>query len=203
MPIATSTAPSRNGRPQVSVMRTAIRRPVAARISARSRAAEASGSSGSRQRLSGGAFDRSTPELAHTKPWWVSVMSTDPPVRTIRRASATTAWISRGSRSLASAQARAMRLGLNSSSRATRPSDLETTFWQTARQSPSSGSSPARAMASITSGIRASPSVISGSPVSGKHRSPPPAPPRSPAESSSAGPVPVIGGGESFTVGRR
>ena len=64
----------------------------------RSLAAEASGSTGSRQTVSSpGTFEASTPALAQTKPWWVSEITMPRSMRTMRRLSLKTTSIWRGS----------------------------------------------------------------------------------------------------------
>ena len=76
-PIATSAWPRRQARPKLSETMMATVTPVAARISARMRRAEASGSSGSRQTVSGsGRLELSMPALAQTKPCRVSTIRT-------------------------------------------------------------------------------------------------------------------------------
>ena len=76
-PMATSTWPLRHARPKESVIRTAGATSRRSRSPARSRRAESSGSTGSRITVSSsGALEASTPALAHTKPWWVTLMRT-------------------------------------------------------------------------------------------------------------------------------
>ena len=82
------------------------------------------------------AFDASTPADAQMKPWRVSVMSSGGRTRTTSTLSCRIASTWRGSRSSASSSARSD--GSISSSRTTRPSAFETTFWATTTTSASS-----------------------------------------------------------------
>src|SRR5947207_2660284 len=84
MPMATLVCPSRHARPNVSVMTTATVARARFAISSRMRAAEASGSRGSRTTVSGApALERSTPALAQTNPCRVSTIRTPRSHRTI------------------------------------------------------------------------------------------------------------------------
>ena len=75
-PSATSVVPRRQARPNESETITPTSTPVCSRMAARSRSADASGSSGSKTSVPGPrALDASTPADAQTKPWRVSVMT--------------------------------------------------------------------------------------------------------------------------------
>ena len=140
-PIATSVVPRRHGRPKESLTITAT--------PSRSlrRAAESSGSSGSKTSVPGsGAFEASTPAAAHTKPCRVSAMTSSPRRRTIRRASLSTS--------------------SSFSPRTTRPSAFEITLCDTTSTSPFSKSA-----ASAISAATSSPARISGRPSIGMTRS--------------------------------
>ena len=87
-PMATSVMPWRQARPNESEITTATSTPGSSASASRSLAAEASGSTGSRQTVSSpGTFEASTPALAQTKPWWVSEMTMPRSMRTMRRLS--------------------------------------------------------------------------------------------------------------------
>ena len=97
-PMATSVRPRRHVRPNVSDTMTATSTPARARTPSRMRRAERSGSTGSRAAQPSSTLERSTPALAHTKPWAVSVITRSPRRRSTRTVSAsTTAWWPRGS----------------------------------------------------------------------------------------------------------
>src|SRR3990170_966912 len=150
-PTATSAVPCRQGRPNESVTITAGATPKRAASASRIRAAEASGSRGRRTtQPSHGAFERSTPAFAQTKPCSVSAMTSSSRRRRTRRASrrTTARW---------------------SSACSTRPSAFDTAFCATTTTSPCS-SPPARSTASPRSAPRSSPGRISGSPGSGRMR---------------------------------
>src|SRR5439155_2134704 len=133
----------------------------------RSRAAERSGSSGSRTTMSGsGAFEPSTPAEAQTKPCRVSAITSGGRVRTSRALSPRITSSRRGSSP--AARSRACADGSTSARRTTRPSALETTLCATTITSPSS-SSTAAAISAATS----SPSPTSGIPLTGITRSSP------------------------------
>src|SRR2546429_2216345 len=167
-PIATSVVAARHGRPNESVTMTPTSALVRSRRCSRSRAAEASGSSGSKTTVSGsGAFEASTPAEAQTKPGRVSAITSGARVRRIRALSRRITSSRRGS-SFA-ARSRAWAEGSTSASRTTRPSALETTLCATTTTSPSS-----RSAAAAISSARSSPSRTSGSPLTGITRSSPP-----------------------------
>ena len=87
-PMATSVMPWRQARPNESEITTATSTPGSSASASRSLAAEASGSTGSRQTVSSpGTFEASTPALAQTKPWWVSEITMPRSMRTMRRLS--------------------------------------------------------------------------------------------------------------------
>src|SRR6267142_309347 len=122
MPIATFMWPSRQARPNVSVTMTATFVPGFARIAARKRAADASGSTGSRITVSGApAFERSTPAFAQMNPWRVSLMRTPPFQRTTLTVSESTTSSWRASFPDSAAIARARGPGVTSESRTMRP----------------------------------------------------------------------------------
>ena len=104
---------------------TPSRRPRVARI----RRADRSGSTGSRAAVPAATLERSTPALAQTKPWAVSVISSSPRRRSTRTASDST-------RS-------ALAWGSSASIGTIRPSALETIFWVTTTTSPSAERRPA------------------------------------------------------------
>jgi hypothetical protein len=147
-PIATSTSPSRHGRPNVSVTTTPSRStPSRSTSEPRSVSAEPSGSSGSRLSKPSATLDASTPAFAHTKPWRVSAITRSPRFATTRVVSdAMTA-----SRSAAGASL---------------PSAFDTTFCVTTTTSPSL--TPTGPSASATMRPRSSPGAISGSPWIGR-----------------------------------
>ena len=168
-PMATSTIPHRHGRPKLSEMTTGTSTPMAARTAARMRSADASGSTGSSVTtcpLWGPMFDASTPPLAQTKPWLVSVISTPFAIRTTRRASRRTTSSWRGSRSQRSANATTSGRGSIVVRSTIAPSAFETTFCVTTRTSSSArGSAPAvDRRAATNSPSRSSPGRISGIP---------------------------------------
>ena len=160
MPMAMSVWPSRHGRPNVSLTMTATSAPRAAKP-ARMRRAEASESSGSSTTRPWAPLELwSMPLLAHTKPWWVSVMSTGPTMRTMRRDSRSTSSTTRGSLSHFAAHSVANPDGVTSSSSTVRPSALDTIFDVTTSTSPSTTS-----VAAAISAARSSPGRISGNPT--------------------------------------
>ena len=117
------------------------------------RRAERSLSTGRSAAHPASTFDRSTPALAHTNPWRVSLMMRSPRRRRMRTDSASTI-ARRASRSSGSTCTR-------------RPSALETIFWVTTRQSPSSRGVSCAAAASAISGASASSGRTSGTPCTG------------------------------------
>ena len=170
-PSATSVVPSRHARPKESETMTPISTPASSRMLDRSRAADASGSSGSRTSVSGPfALEPSTPADAHTNPWRVSAMTSGGRARKTSRASPSITSMRRGSDSPASSRARSE--GSMPASWTTRPSTFETAFWATTRTSSCSKPVP-RAAASTRSAARSSPSSSSGIPRSGITRSSP------------------------------
>ena len=168
-PMATSTMPQRHGRPNESDTMTGTSTPKRARTAARMPAAEASGSRGrsvTSDPESGPTFDASTPPLAHTNPCGVSVMRTPFSMRTTRRASLSTTWTWRASRSKRWANSSASSPGTTPVRSMTAPSALDTIFWVTTSTSPSvSGRAPGvRSMASPMRPPTASPMRTSGIP---------------------------------------
>ena len=89
----------------------------------RMRRAERSASTGNRAAVPSATLERSTPALAQTKPWAVSVMSSSPRRRRTRTASDSTR--------------RTLAVGSAVSMGTRRPSALETIFWVTTTTSPS------------------------------------------------------------------
>src|SRR5436190_386584 len=136
--MATSTAPSRHGRPNVSVMITPTSRPSRAASVRRRHDADASGSRGSRVTNPRGAFDASTPALAQMNPWRVSAMMMPRSMRTIRLDSRRTTSTTAGSFPYRAAQSRARGDGATSASGTTAPSAFDTNFCATTNTSPSS-----------------------------------------------------------------
>ena len=149
MPMAMSVWPSRHARPNVSRTMTATSTPAGQRTRRGSPRAEASESTGSStSRPCAPLDDWSTPLLAHTKPWWVSVISTGPSWRTMRFASRSTTSMTAGSLSHGR---RPLRWrtgdGSTSASSTVRPSALDTIFDVTTTTSPSASGVPAAAAA--------------------------------------------------------
>ena len=103
--------------------------PAARRRPSRMRRAERSESSGSRAAHPLSTLDRSTPALAHTKPWRVSDTRSSPRRRRIRTDSSSTT--------------RTRSAGSSGSTVTSRPSAFETIFWVTTTTSPSSSSAAA------------------------------------------------------------
>ena len=138
--------PIRQARPKLSAMITAGRAPAASRISARIRRAEASASSGSSETESSlGRLELSMPALAQTQPSPVSVISTPRSARTTSLLSSRISSTSAGSLpSTAASFAAPRRRGSTADSLRTRPSALETTFWEMTTTSPSASSASGR-----------------------------------------------------------
>ena len=118
--------PLRQARPNVSETITPTSTPARARRPSRMRRAERSESMGRRAAKPCSTFERSTPVLAHTKPWLVSVMMRSPRRRSTRTASCSTRalWLS----------------GSSGSTGTSRPSAFDTIFWVTTTTSPSTSS---------------------------------------------------------------
>ena len=103
--------------------------------------------------MSGSTFDRSIPAEAQTNPWWVSLMIRSPRRRTTRLDCSSTSGL--------------WDWGSSGSTRTSRSSAFDTTFWLTTRTSPSS--SPVLAtQASMTIPARSSPGRTSGRPGTGR-----------------------------------
>ncbi len=146
-PIATFTTPVRHARPKVSVTTTARSRTSSRADSrARSLAALASGSSGSRASDPASTFEASTPAFAQTKPCAVSAITRSPRRATTRTVSAETA-------------------SVRSTPRTMRPSAFETIFEVTTITSPSS--TPALRRGAPSTDARSSPGRTSGTPSTG------------------------------------
>src|SRR5216683_4961179 len=138
-PSATLTMPNRHGRPNVSEMTTPTFTPASSRSRSHRRRALASGSSGSSVTTSSpGTLEWSTPPLAETNPWRVSVMRIRSE-RTTRALSSSTICTKRGSGAAirSGAMRSASALAVTSERRRKRPSALETTFCATTTTSPS------------------------------------------------------------------
>ncbi len=168
MPIAMSVWPSRHALPKVSLTITAASTP-AARKPARIPRAEASGSTGKSTALSWAPLDDwSTPLLAHTKPWWVSVIRIGPTWRTTRFASLNTISVTRGSLPHLADHSRANAEGSTSLSSIVRPSALDTILEVTTTTSPSARGVWADIVAEMMATARSAPLSISGSPATPK-----------------------------------
>src|SRR6266404_2206404 len=164
-PMATLVRPSRQGRPNVSLMITAMRFLVSLRISAAILRAEPSGSRGRRVTTSSpSTLEWSTPALAQTNPWCVSTISTGCSL-TIRRDSRKIISTRRGSLPAFDASCDACAEGSIVESLASRPSALETTFWATTRISPLRKAILALRAAAAIRRVKSLPSRISGSPA--------------------------------------
>ena len=128
-PIATSAWPTRQARPKLSEMidrdQDARRRAISARIAR----AEASGSSGNRQTVSGsGRLEPSMPALAQTKPWWVSTISTPRSARSTSALSSRISSTSAGSLPSTAARRRASPPGRTEERRRTGPPPWRRSF---------------------------------------------------------------------------
>ena len=167
-PSANSTKPSRHGRPNVSVMTTPMEMPRSRSMANRNRRAEASGSFGRRMTTSSASvLDASTPELAHTQPCLLSVMTTPFFMRTIRLLSLSTTSTMRGSLSHISAICRANVDGVTVPRSTTAPSAFDTIFWHITRMSPSLRPTLAASIAASSNAGRSSPGWIWGTPGTG------------------------------------
>jgi hypothetical protein len=167
MPMATFVKPSLHGLPNVSEMMTAGAAPVRFLSARLNLAADRSGSAGSSATVSGsGMLEASTPACAQTSPWWVSAMSMPRSISilTTRRASERTTSTDRGSLPAPRAKPSASAEGFISSSRTSRPSSLETTFWVKTSMSPFTIFKRWRRQASRTRAMRSHPGKTSGMP---------------------------------------
>ena len=168
IPIAMFMWPSRQARPNVSVITTGTSTPVVFLMPRRMRPAEPSGSTGRRMSVSGApAFEWSTPAFAQTKPCLVSTMSTPRCHRTIRAVSSSTTCKLLGSLPDSAAMRSASGPGTTSASLRMRPSDFDTTFCARASTSPASNERPLARSTRMSIAARSSPGLISGRPSMG------------------------------------
>src|SRR2546426_386360 len=165
--MATPTAPSRNGRPCVSLMMTPTRAPSASAIACRIASAEASGFLGSIATHCGPrpTLLWSTPAFAQMNPSRCSAMINPGRTRSTARDSFKITWHSRGSFFASSASCNARGPGVTSSRLTTLPSALETTFCATTRISKSSGATSLKRKISRIRRDRSSPGRTSGKPT--------------------------------------
>jgi hypothetical protein len=127
------------------------------------RRADASGSTGNvSTRPAAPLDDWSTPALAHTNPWRVSVINTGPIWRTIRTDSLSTTSTTRASLSHCRAHSLANVDGSTSASSIAQPSAFDTIFDVTTTTSPSTSNA-----CCAISAARSAPGSISGSPSTG------------------------------------
>src|SRR5829696_3672272 len=161
-----SAWPSRQGRPKLSAITTAGELPDAAAISPRIRRAEASVSTGRSETWPPRRLEVSIPAFAQIQPDLVSVIRTPRSARTTRSLSASTSSTRAGSLPSRAASSRARTPGSTPLNSRTRPSALETTFWEM-----TTISSPAGDPASAIRRPRSSPARSSGRPSTGLIRS--------------------------------
>ena len=152
--MAASVMPVRHGRPMESLTMTATSTPSLARSPSRSRAAEASGSTGSSASSLRATFEMSTPAAASTSPSRFWTIRRSPRVATTRTDSSSTASRRACSRRSASAVGNVISL----------PSIFDTTLEVTTSTSPSCN----WGAASATAATRSSPGRRSGIPVTGR-----------------------------------
>src|SRR5579864_7519239 len=162
----TPTAPSRCGRPWLSLIRTATGAPNAAWSASRMARAEASGSRGRRLTTSGPrpTLLWSTPAFAEMKPSRCSVISTPCCARTTRVDSRSTTSTSRGSLSIVAAIRTASDPGRTAVRSTTLPSALLTIFCATTSASPAAGARSADRRVRTISAGRSVPGPTSGNP---------------------------------------
>ena len=165
--MATPTAPSRNGRPCVSLTMTPTRTPRASAIARRIASADPSGSFGSVVTHCGPppTLLWSTPAFAQMNPRRCSAMMSPGRTRSTARDSFRMTWHRRGSFLASSASCTARGPGVISSRLTTLPSALETTFCATTRTSRSSGATSLNRKISRIRRGRSSPGWTSGNPT--------------------------------------